>query len=324
MPLSQSTRLLCIGQSPDVLMDLSENLQEHYEFYTAESDKQAMAMIREQGPYDAILIDSPKKIGLLEDIRSASPSSVRILLAQEKDVDLARDAEQSGQVYSYLIQPYSTATLLSAIDSAVVDNERLLHKQQLEDETKEFLSKSDRLRSAMMFDPELGVGSPDAMEMELEYTHSIAARYKRPYSIILFDLDYYAEYSVHYGAKAARLAHKLMAEHIRHTCRAADRIYRYGVSTPVLLILPETDTAGANILSERIVSSFLARNIPNVKSELKLLSLSSSLAGYDSAHSEQFGNWQAMLDQVSLYLQVAQGQGGNCVMSFDTKAEELG
>ncbi len=323
MPLSQSTRLLCIGHDASMLADLRKSLEEHYEFYTAETDEQAIAMIREQGPYEAVLTDLPNNIGLFDEIQNLSPTSVRILLAQEDNAAIARKVEESGQVYRYLLQPCSSDVLLSTIDSALAENDRALHSKQLEVETREFLSKSDRLRSAMMLDPELGIGSPDAMKMELEYTHSIAARYSRPYSIILFDLDYFPQYSVHYGSKAGRLAHKLMAEHIRHSCRAADRIYRCGPETPVLLILPETDAEGANILSQRIVSSFFARGIPNAKSEHKVLSLSASLAGYESKEPEKYDIWQSILEDVTLFLHVAQGQGGNCVMSCNDRTEEV-
>jgi diguanylate cyclase (GGDEF)-like protein len=322
MDSQQTNRVLGIKHDSGALQALHDDLSGHFEFDCADNDQQALDMIRENGFYAAVITDLPENTALLEEIRSLTPASVRILLAQKNDLGVAKSAAASGQVFCYIDYPCEVEELLTAIDAAIVENTRAIHRLQLEQEAKELLTTSDRLRSAMMFDPELGIGSPEAMEIELEYTHSIAVRYKRPYSIAQFDLDYHAEYAAFYGRKAAGLAHKLMAEHIRHACRAADRIYRAGSGTPVLLILPETDAKGAKVLSERIIRSFIARNIPNTKSEHKMLSLSASLAEYEPDNSGHVDNWQALLDDTGLYLQIAKSQGGNCCMHRSTEAEE--
>jgi diguanylate cyclase (GGDEF)-like protein len=323
---SQITRVLSIEHDPTMLQGLRDDLSNHYEFHSVNNDQQALDMIRHNGFYEAVLTDLPDNTALLEEIRSLSPESVRILLAHKNDVSVARYATESGQIFCYVVHPCTADELLTTIDSAVVQNTRAIHELQLEQEAKELLSTGNHLRSAMMFDPELGIGSPEAMEIELEYTHNIATRYNRPYSIAIFDLDYHAEYAAHYGRKAARLAHKLMAEHIRHACRAADRIYRSGSGTPVLLILPETNIQGAEVLSERVIRSFIARNIPNKRSEHHLLSLSASLAGYEPDEPDdpdRTQNWQLLLDDAELYLQIAQSQGGNCCMCRSHDVEEI-
>lgn len=323
MPSPQPVKVLCIGHNTEALESLHRDLADHFDIHTADSDQQALDMIREQGPYGAVLTDLPENAALLEEIRNLSPASPRILLAQKNEIAIAQHAAESGQISRYLLEPCTRDELLSTIDEAVVENIRTLHKLQLEQEAAELLSAGDRLRSAMMYDPELGIGSQDAMEIELEYTHNIAVRYKRPYSIAVFDLDCYSQYVLHYGRKAARLAHKLMAEHIRHSCRAADRIYRCSAGTPVLLILPETNTSGARVLAERIITTFFARNIPNIESEHDLLTLSASLSGYDPDDIDRSDNWQALYDDANVYLQVAQGQGGNCVTCSNKEPETV-
>ena len=317
MPDTQATKVLSIEHDPGMWQGLHGELASYFDFSSADSDQQALDMIRQNGFYDVVVTDLPENTALLDEIRSLTPASARILLAHKNDISVARHAVESGQVIRYIVHPCTADELRSTIDTAVIENTRALHKLQLEREAKELLSASDHLRSAMMFDPELGIGSPEAMEMELAYTHNIAQRYRRPYSIIVFDLDCYPDYMAHYGRKAAKLAHKLMAEHIRHSCRAADRIYRYDNGTVVLLILPETSGSGAKTLSERIIQAFLARNIPNRESEHGLLTLSASLAGYDPSDSQSPESWQALLDDAMLYLQVAQTQGGNCVLFND-------
>jgi diguanylate cyclase (GGDEF)-like protein len=163
-----------------------------------------------------------------------------------------------------------------------------------------------------IFDSELGIGSPDALHLELEYAFNVAARYKRPYSIAVFDIDGYEDYDAHYGRRAAKLAHKLTAEHIRHCCRSVDRIFRYGAGTPILLILPETGYDGGCIFAERVISGFANRNIPNYRNaQHKLLTLSGSVASYEPDKPSRYNGLGDMVDDALLHLHIAQGQGGN-------------
>lgn len=195
-----------------------------------------------------------------------------------------------------------------------LENMRSLHQKQLEREAESFLNNEKTLHPITMFDPELGIGSPEALKVELEYTHNIAARYGRPYSIVIFDIDSYDSYDAHYGRRAARLAHKLAAEHIRHSCRSADRIHRYDTGTAILLILPETSYEGGCVLAERVVAAFAGRNIPNFRSSQHgLLTLSGSVASYEPEKPDKYSSWSGIVDDALLYLHIAQGQGGNMI-----------
>lgn len=191
---------------------------------------------------------------------------------------------------------------------------RSFHQQQLEREVAS-LRGEELIRPVAMFDPELGIGSSEALKVELEYTHNVAARYKRPYSIAIFDIDGYGEYEAHYGRRAAKLAHKLTAEHIRHSCRSADRIYRYdAAATAVMLILPETGYEGGCVFADRVIARFCARNIPNFRNgQNGLLTLSGSVAAFEPGKSEKYRNWNDVIDDALLHLHIAQGQGGNMV-----------
>jgi diguanylate cyclase (GGDEF)-like protein len=194
------------------------------------------------------------------------------------------------------------------------ESESLRSHEQLEREMESFLRGKEMLHSITMFDPELGIGSPDALRVELEYAYNVATRYKRPYSIAIFDIDGYDDYDSHYGRRAAKLAHKLTAEHIRHSCRSADRIYRYDTGTSIVLILPETSYDGACVLAGRVISGFSGRNIPNMRNtQCGLLTLSGSVASFEPGKSDKYKGWNDMIDDALLHLHLAQGQGGNMV-----------
>lgn len=198
-----------------------------------------------------------------------------------------------------------------------MDNIAIQDILALEREAEQLVKLTSDMHAAPMFDPELGVGSGEAMQIELEYIHNISKRYQRPYAIILIDMDSYSGYESQYGTRAAKLAHKLMAEHVRHCCRTVDRIYRCGAETALLLILPETDFAGSSILAGRIVSAFAGRNIPFTESEPKVLTLSASPAAVKLDQGVPVSNWSDLLDDALLYVKVAQGQGGNRVCHRD-------
>ncbi|GIX21283.1 MAG: hypothetical protein KatS3mg121_0066 [Gammaproteobacteria bacterium] len=180
--------------------------------------------------------------------------------------------------------------------------------QRLEAELRAYVSANDRLRSAGMFDPELGVGSPEALAIELDWMHQLALRYQRVYALLLVDFDDYASYQAQYGRRAARLAHKLMAEHVRHGCRAADRLYRLDEGTALVVLLPETRLEGACVLGRRLVEGFRARGIPHLRSESRLLTLSAAAAAAEGETPPP--EPRALLEEARLYLRVAQARGG--------------
>lgn len=314
---AQQSKILCVDNDPDVLAVLGAQLNRDFECHAVATREQALEMIKESGPYEAIITgvqaySSPEYSNFFVKVKHLCPATVRIMLAAESDVPLARRAVEQGEIYRYLVKPCSEEELVTAINSAVLENTRTIHKQQLQEETDELTNGAPQFRSVPIFDPELGIGSSEALEIELEYTHNVAVRYKRPYSVAIFDIDIFRVYAGHYGKKAAKLAHKLLAEHIRHSCRSADRVYRFGSDTQIALILPETDISGCRVFTQRAVQSFAARNIPNSKSDHKLLTISGSLSSYDPLSDVKAG-WRDMLDEALLYLHIAQGQGGNCI-----------
>ncbi len=318
MERMEQSKILCIESDHSSLSDLQKQLDDAFEFHGAESEDKALEMIMELGPYEAVITNSKSNNNdnypLLEKIKKLSPASVSILLTGENDVGIAKQALDEGRIYRYLVKPCSQEELIETIHSAVSEKTSAIHKRLLEQEAKDLITASDDLRSTSMFDPELGIGSMDAMHLELEFTHNIALRYQRVYSIALFEIDVFNDYSSHYGTKASKLAHKLMAEHIRHSCRATDRIYRFSKDSSIMLILPETPAEGAVVMAERVVDSFVSRNIPNSRSQHNLLTLSGSLACYEPALGTDVSH-QDLEDEALLYLHVAQASGGNCVSS---------
>jgi len=78
-----------------------------------------------------------------------------------------------------------------------------------------------------------------------------ALRYKRQLSFLLLDVDHFKKVNDTYGHPAGDAVLKSVARLAQAAARDTDVVARYG-GEEMALILPETDTAGARVIAERI------------------------------------------------------------------------
>jgi diguanylate cyclase (GGDEF)-like protein len=78
-----------------------------------------------------------------------------------------------------------------------------------------------------------------------------SARYGRPLSVIMMDVDHFKTFNDAHGHPAGDLVLQNVAEVLRLNVRATDSAYRYG-GEEFLVVLRETDEAGAGMLAERL------------------------------------------------------------------------
>lgn len=88
----------------------------------------------------------------------------------------------------------------------------------------------------------------------LQGEHERAYRYKSPYAIIFFDLDYFKKYNDRNGHPAGDRLLKLYAAILLKCCRITDIPARYG-GEEFVVICPNTTQEGAFVLAERIRST---------------------------------------------------------------------
>jgi diguanylate cyclase (GGDEF)-like protein len=100
-----------------------------------------------------------------------------------------------------------------------------------------------------------------------------ASRYGLTFSLVLLDLDNFKEVNDHHGHQVGDAALRECSEIIRESVREIDVACRYG-GEEFAIILPETERAGAFIVSERIRSDveqlFRSKPIRNFKLDLSL------------------------------------------------------
>jgi diguanylate cyclase (GGDEF)-like protein len=109
---------------------------------------------------------------------------------------------------------------------------------------------------------------------------SRAARFGRPLSIFLFDIDHFKHYNDTNGHPAGDECLRITAEVLRGAIRATDLPARYGGEEFVVL-LPETDKPGALAFAEKIRAAIASTSYPNrEKQPLGCVSISGGVATF--------------------------------------------
>lgn len=160
----------------------------------------------------------------------------------------------------YLIKPVDPF----AVQTRLVAAERMtaLHRQlidvrgQLEQANLELLGRS-------LTDVLTGLGNRRHMEEDLSSIHAAAARGGRSYGMALFDIDHFKRYNDHYGHVAGDDVLRRVAESMRATARAGERVYRYG-GEEFLLLLPECTMEGAVRAAVRIREAVKELALPHL------------------------------------------------------------
>ena len=120
-------------------------------------------------------------------------------------------------------------------------------------------------------------------QYRLEYRRS--QRESSPLSILMVDVDYFKNYNDTYGHRQGdavlRTVAKLLSDGL---VRPADSAYRYGGEEFVIL-LPDTDSKGAEHLAQRLVARIADEKIAHVSSPIEHVTI--SIGGTTELHFQQ-------------------------------------
>ena len=151
----------------------------------------------------------------------------------------------------------------------------------------------------------------------LETQVNLAARYNRPLSLAMLDIDHFAEINDLQGHGAGDAVLKLAAKYIESMVRQVDYIGRYGGKTFVI-VLPETAAASAMMVMEKIHREFT--NHVYVGNDAKKSPVFASLGVADYPRSGQdAGN---LIAAAKTALLLAKRRGRNQVAYFRSLDEK--
>jgi len=110
-------------------------------------------------------------------------------------------------------------------------------------------------------DPLTGLANRGSALAELQNRFGLSQRYGRPLSVVVCDLDHFKQVNDTYGHGAGDFVLHTFGERLIATLREADLAGRIG-GEEFLMVLPETDLAGARPFAERLRKAIVATPIP--------------------------------------------------------------
>lgn len=194
----------------------------------------------------------------------------------------------------------------------IFEKQREVIEKSISQRTEALVKANEELKVLSMEDPLLGIGNRRAMEVDLQYTHASAIRYKSPYSVIIADLDYFKSYNDHYGHLAGDDVLKGIAGVLKDNIRGADRLYRYG-GEEFLVLLPQTGIDGARFVAEKMVEKVRDANFLHSKSPYRTITISAGVCNFSDADGDT--SWKDMVKRADVRLYKAKEGGRNRVVS---------
>lgn len=203
----------------------------------------------------------------------------------------------------------------------LIETQREIIEHAVAERTKALTEANERLKALSLEDALLGIGNRRAMEVDLRYTHAAALRYDGSYSVALFDVDFFKAYNDEYGHSAGDRALRRIADHLRTCVRRSDRLYRYG-GEELLLLLPSTCAADAQVMAGRLVKGLANLTLKHKGSPLGRLTLSCGLSVLEAAGLDRSG-WQSVVARADQALYEAKKAGRNRAVSSDRATTRL-
>jgi len=208
------------------------------------------------GQYDVVITDvlMPGTNGL--DVMRAAKAADRfvevVFLTGVPDLTTAIKALREGDAFDYILKPFPNVEILRATI------ERALERRALRKENERLGRELERSRST---DPMTGALNRrtffDLGEREL----ARATRHHEALSIIMFDLDQFANLNDSYGSAAGDNVLLQFAQICRELLRTEDVLARYWADKFVCL-LPVTDIRSAETVAERVCARVASTPLP--------------------------------------------------------------
>ncbi|MBI5510824.1 MAG: diguanylate cyclase [Deltaproteobacteria bacterium] len=282
--------VLVVDDENDNLEFMLRVLKTEYNVVTAADGLQGLIQLQTHN-VDLIITDQrmPNMQGVefLTRARDTNPDIVRIVLTGYPDVTDLIEAVNRGEIYRYLTKPISPQdlklTVRQGLERATLarDRARLVVELQnkntrleqvlgelrdlnvhleevVEQRTQELSTANSELQLALdqvsqlaRTDPLTGLFNRRYFKEQLEREIARALRYARPTALVLFDLDHFKDVNDRHGHVIGDRVLVRFAEILRSTTRKPEVVARVGGEEFVVL-LPETESAGARTLAERV------------------------------------------------------------------------
>jgi len=301
-------RLLLVEDEPTQRKLVERQLKRAgYAVETASDGEEALARIL-GGQFQLLLTDwdMPGMDGrtLCRRVREANlPTYLYVLLltshGSTDDVVAGLDAGADD----YLRKPANEAELLARLNSG----RRIV---QLEQSLREANATIQQLSET---DPLVGTFNRRYLSTQIVREVDRARRYKHPLSAVMADLDRFKRINDERGHQTGDEVLQHFAQLARSTVRPSDWIARYG-GEEFVIVLPETDLAGAAVAAEKLRALCAERPFPTSTGEIAVTaSFGVAELRIESLTQSDDASAQALLRRADAALYTSKNEGRNRV-----------
>lgn len=277
-----------------------------YGVVAAENGIEALQLLK-KGYYPIVMTDwiMPEMSGLelCRAIRkevTGGYTYVIILTSLDSKNDIIAGLEAGAD--EYLVKPVHQAELTARLKTA----RRILELENARDKYIE------EIKSLSLIDPLTGAFNRYYSEGHISQEIKRAYRYERSLSLILAGVNNFGEIIARHGHYTGDVILKKTAECLTESIRKdVDWIARYGDDS-FMVVLPETDTAGAIIVAKRLRLRIAAMSVSVCDSEIRITS-SFGVAGFTASQQKPGFSTDIFLDKVDKCLCQAREDGGETI-----------
>ena len=140
--------ILLVDDEPEILQSLKGLLRREFELYTAESGKEALAIL-EQHEIHVVVTDErmPQMTGvqLMGQVAERYPEAIRIVFTGYADINAVIDAINKGGLYRYITKPWDPDEFIQLLHEAARQYEVIAGRRQLLSDLAEHVREGQRL-----------------------------------------------------------------------------------------------------------------------------------------------------------------------------------
>jgi diguanylate cyclase (GGDEF)-like protein len=184
---------------------------------------------------------------------------------------------------------------------------------KVQERTSELAEANAKLRDLSITDDLTGLFNRRYLVKSLEAEFIRAIRYKRHFSVLLFDIDDFKQVNDRYGHSCGDAVLITLASLIKGCIRGSDMTARYG-GDEIAILLPETEKSKATEVAEKLRGLIEKTSFEWQGTAIKI----TCSIGIASAPDDRIANWNDLLDKADQALYRGKGTGKNIVFTFNT------
>ncbi|MGI4776559.1 MAG: diguanylate cyclase domain-containing protein [Janthinobacterium lividum] len=270
---------------------------------------------RRAGTYESVSpFDGVERMGSFQHTQNHS-LLVAVALAKS---EILRDWRETTWIQTLSIMLLCVITGLAG--AQVIRSVRQRIRVELDlGETRDELTKANaRLAQLASYDGLTGLANRRFFDETLERAFAESCRSGQPMGLIMIDVDHFKQYNDLYGHPAGDQCLRQVARAVESAARRPlDFVARYG-GEEIVMIVPNTDAAGAVVVAEIARTEVERLKIPHSAQALGHVSISLGVAAHSSG--SRLDTSKSLLEAADQALYKAKSAGRNQVVSWKMSA----